>query len=55
MTNKPKKLKLGWVIKEEAGVTVINDYAVNKIWRNRKIRDNEAQGVLGSIVNSDIM
>ena len=27
----PKKLRLGWVIYEEIGVVVMNDYAVSKI------------------------
>ena len=27
----PKKLRLGWVIYEEIGIAVINDYAVSKI------------------------
>jgi hypothetical protein len=27
----PKKLRLGWVIYEEVGIVVINDYAVAKI------------------------
>jgi len=27
----PKKLRLGWVIYEEIGIVVMNDYAVSKI------------------------
>ena len=27
----PKKLRLGWVIYEEVGIVVINDYAISKI------------------------
>jgi hypothetical protein len=27
----PKKLRLGWVIYEEVGIVVVNDYAVSKI------------------------
>jgi len=27
----PKKLRLGWVIYEEIGIVVVNDYAVSKI------------------------
>ncbi len=31
MTDKPEKLKIGWVIYEEVGVCVINDYATSMI------------------------
>jgi hypothetical protein len=27
----PKKLRLGWVIYEEIGIVIINDYAISKI------------------------
>lgn len=27
----PKKLRLGWVIYEEVGIVVVNDYAVSRI------------------------
>lgn len=27
----PRKLKLGWVIYEEVGIVVVNDYAINRI------------------------
>lgn len=27
----PKKLRLGWVIYEEVGVVIVNDYAVSRI------------------------
>ena len=27
----PKKLRLGWVVYEEIGIVVINDYSVSKI------------------------
>ena len=27
----PKKLRLGWVIYEEVGIVVVNDYACSKI------------------------
>ena len=27
----PKKLRLGWVIYEEVGIVVINDYAISRI------------------------
>lgn len=27
----PKKLRLGWVIYEEVGIAIINDYAISKI------------------------
>ena len=27
----PKKLRLGWVIYEEVGIVIINDYAISKI------------------------
>ena len=27
----PKKLRLGWVIYEEVGIVVVNDYSVSKI------------------------
>lgn len=27
----PKKLRLGWVIYEEVGIAIINDYSISKI------------------------
>jgi len=27
----PKKMRLGWVIYEEVGIVVINDYAISKV------------------------
>jgi hypothetical protein len=27
----PKKLRLGWIIYEEIGIVVVNDYSVSKI------------------------
>ena len=27
----PKKLRLGWVIYEEVGIVVVNDYAISRV------------------------